>query len=113
MEFKLFKIAEKPSLFLVLILNRDIIIPLLIIICINLHFQITKWSKRIIVYLIIIGFMQMMDVLLKYFGVIHFINWNLLYALVVNVTYINIGLGISKLLFVISSWEGQRNDRNI
>jgi hypothetical protein len=113
MELKLIKHTEEYSLFLFLILHREIIIPLLILIYVNLRFRNATLPWAIFLFILILSLMQTMTYLTTYFEVVEFIKWNMFYALLANIAFMLIGLGISKSLVAISNWEGQQHDSNL
>lgn len=112
MEFNLVKTTEDPFLFLSILIYREIMIPLLIVIFINLYLQFT-WNKRVFLYITILVFMQIMEFISLNFGVVEYIQWNMLYDLLVNSSYMIIGLGISRILIIISNGEGVLRDSNL
>lgn len=113
MELKFLKFTEDPFLILYFIIDREIILPLLIVIYLNLNRQIKGWIGKSFVFLTNLAFLQVLDALQNYFGVIEFIRWNMIYSLLINVSYIIIGLGISKALFLLLKWKGQKYDSYI
>jgi hypothetical protein len=113
MQLKLFKTTEDSLLFLCLLLNREFVIPLLIVIFSNLFYQKSSWSGRLLLFIATAGFIQFIDLFSVYFGIVEFTYWNLYYALFVNIGYIIIGLGISKSLVIISRMEGHQHDSNL
>lgn len=86
------------------------ILPLLILIFLNLNLHINGRFGKSFLFISILSIMQVLDVLQNYFAVVEFIKWNLFYGLFVNVGYIISGLGISKVLLIISNNKGQKND---
>lgn len=110
LNLKLLKSSEDPLLFLYLTIDKGIITPLLIILYLNLRLPMKTWSKKISFFIITISAMQVLDVLMIYFGVIEFIKWNMFYTLLVNVGIIIIGLGVSKFLLFIAEQKGQKYD---
>ncbi|MCT8139240.1 hypothetical protein H1D32_16940 [Anaerobacillus sp. CMMVII] len=101
LQLNLLKISEVPWLYLYLIIDRSILTPLLIVIYLNLRLQMATGSKKVLVLITTIGVMQGLDVLMNYFGAIQFIDWNLFYSFLKNVSFLMIGLGISKLLVIL------------
>ncbi|MFC7063497.1 hypothetical protein [Halobacillus seohaensis] len=110
MNLKLLKQTEDPFLNLYLIMDREIIVPLVIVIYINLNVKMKTLLKKIYLFLTILGFIQLLVFFQKYFGVVEFLNWNMYSSLLMNSIIILIGLGISKLLSVISESKGQKYD---
>ncbi|MUK87963.1 hypothetical protein GMD78_06070 [Ornithinibacillus sp. L9] len=114
MELKLYKNADDSSLFISLLIDREIIIPILIVIFVNYFIEFRAWYKKIVVSIIIIGCLQLLDFFSVLFGVIEFVRWNMFYELLINMSYLLIGLGICKTLLAIRShWEGQQYDSNL
>jgi hypothetical protein len=110
-ELELLKITQNSLVYLTILLQRDIITPLLCILFVNLFFQLSSWNMRLILWITIIGLFQAMDLLMtNYFRVVNFINWNMYLDLLVNVSYTIIVLGTSMLLTLITNREGKIND---
>jgi hypothetical protein len=113
LELKILKTTEDPFLFLFLLLHREIIIPLLLVIFLNVLLRLNTLGQKILHFIFIAGFMQLTDILSTYFKVVEFIKWNMFYELLVNISFLFIGIGISKFLVVISKGEGIHHDRNL
>jgi hypothetical protein len=113
MELKLLKTTEDHVLFLFFLVNREIIIPLLILIFTNIYLQTTSLKKKIFLFIGVLLFMHGMDYLSVHLKVITFIKWNFIYAAIVNVVYLLIGLGLAKIVLFLQKWESTKNDSSI
>ncbi|MGO4886263.1 hypothetical protein ACJ2A9_00765 [Anaerobacillus sp. MEB173] len=105
MELRVIKHTEDPMLALSLLIMREMILPLLVVMYINLRIPDTSWQREILLFATIVGLLQIMTGLSSYLGIVEFIKWNMYYALLVNISYVLIGLGINKSLLAISILE--------
>jgi hypothetical protein len=105
MEFKILKTTEDPSLFLFLLIVREIITPILILTFVNAFLLSKRKLNQICLFIATLGFMEGIDFLYIHFKVITFVNWNLGYALIVNIAYLLIGIGLGKLLLFLQKRE--------
>jgi hypothetical protein len=105
MELKLIKTTEDTILFLFLLVGREIIIPSLILIFVNTFLLFRRKLHQVFISIATVGFMEGMDYLYIHFKVITYVNWNLGYALIVNIAYLLIGIGLGKLLLFLQKRE--------
>lgn len=96
LQLKWLHLTEDPFLFLVFLLNRDLIGPMLILIFINVFWRKQSSKSMLFFFLIILLCLQLMDGFIVGFGVITYIKWNFYKAFAVNIVLLAGGLGISK-----------------
>ncbi|MFD2045465.1 hypothetical protein ACFSTA_17415 [Ornithinibacillus salinisoli] len=113
MELKLLKSTEDSTLFVCFLIYRDIMIPMLVVIFLNLFMKTELRYRRMIIFIGAIGSFLFIDVFFIYFDIVEWIQWNLFFALIVNVGYMIVGFGISKLLLCIRDWEGIQHESNL
>ncbi|HYK74169.1 MAG TPA: hypothetical protein VEV44_13765 [Pseudoneobacillus sp.] len=113
LQLKNIETTKDQFLFLFLLIHREIIIPLLVLIFCNLYLLSKGWRKKLGVSILILGTLQAMDVLSIYFKVEKFLKWNILSDLIINIGYMVIGLGLSKLLLFLSKREGKKHERSL
>lgn len=101
MGLKRLKTPDEHTLFGVFLLHREIITPLIVMLFVNIFISKACWWKRILLLLSALVLMQGLDYLSIFFEVIKFLKWNHLYAAVINLAYLLIGLGVGKLLMYL------------
>ncbi len=102
LNLKLMKTTENPYLFPAFILYRDVIIPLLILIVINIFYTKFTLKKKVFYFLFIFACLIGIDKLLIFFNVLEFTKWNFYYNAAVHCSFILIGLGIAKMVLYVS-----------
>ncbi|TLS34927.1 hypothetical protein [Pseudalkalibacillus caeni] len=95
MQLEFIKNTQNPFLFIVFILYRDVLIPVIVLLFVNVSLHSEK--KRLF-FLLALLILVLFDYFLVQFKVMEFIKWNFLFAMIVHSAYLLIGLLISKLL---------------
>jgi hypothetical protein len=113
MELKRLKSTEDPFLFISFLLHREIIIPFLTLIFINVFVVSDDWKKKLFFLIIIVTTMQTMDVYLVQFEVLEFVKWSYVQAFIVNLGYLLIGLFVSKLLLYLQKREMRLHENSL
>jgi hypothetical protein len=102
LNFKLIKTTENPFLFPAVLLYRDVIIPLLVLIFINVFHTSFTLRLKSFYFIFIFACLNGIEALLIFLDVFEFTKWNFFYAAIVNTAYLFIGLGISKIVLFVS-----------
>lgn len=96
LQLKWVDVTKESSLFLFYLLNRNIIRPLIVLIFINVFIGAKSLKYKVFIFIGLFLFLQLMDILSQFFGVVTYIKWNLLYAGLANCVFLMLGLGLSK-----------------
>jgi hypothetical protein len=107
LNLKLVKTTENPFLFIVIPLYRDLIVPLLVLIFVNAFFTSSTLRVKTFYILSIFVYLNLIEALFIYFGVLEYIKWNFFFAAIVNFTYLLIGLGLAKIVLIANQKESQ------
>jgi hypothetical protein len=99
LNFKWIQKTENPLLFPTVLLYRDIIIPLLVLVFINVFHTSQKKSLSFIFILICLNGIE---ALLVFLNIFEYTKWNFFYATIVHSAYLFIGLGIAKTVLFVS-----------
>ena len=102
------KISENHTLFASLLIYRDLIIPLVTLIFMNIQLGTSGWERKLLQFIWAALFIVSMDFLLVYFKVIQFTGWNLVYEGIVDIAYLLISLVVVKILMYLHRWESRR-----
>ncbi|WP_134703670.1 hypothetical protein [Ammoniphilus sp. YIM 78166] len=114
MVLKWLKTTENPFLFIVFLINRELLIPLTVLIFVNLYLSHPhSWAKKLIFFLTAWVFLQGLEWVALHYKVIQHLKWNLGFAGILNGAYLLIGLGIAKLLLFLAKSEDYQDDRNL
>lgn len=113
MVLKTIQSTVEHQLFAALLLNREVITPVLVLLFINGFLLYKVWKKRVFLFLIIIGCLQGMDVLFIHFKVIRYIKWNFYAGFIVNLFYLFAGLGLAYLLKYIREQDLLKHDHRL
>ncbi|PWW25731.1 hypothetical protein DFO73_11223 [Cytobacillus oceanisediminis] len=96
MQLKWFHLTEDSLLFLVFLLHRDVIGPILVLIFINGYWTFHSGKMKVFLYIIFLICLQLMDFFSVGFGVITYTKWSFLKAGLANSAFLFAGLGLSK-----------------
>jgi hypothetical protein len=107
LNLKLVKTTENPFLFIVIPLYRDLIVPLLVLIFVNAFFTSSTLLVKSFYILSIFVYLNLIEALFIYFGVLEYIKWNFFFAAIVHFTYLLIGLGLAKIVLIANQKESQ------
>lgn len=99
------KITENPILTIVFLINREILIPLTVLIFINLYLSQNSWTKKLLLFLTAFAFLQGIELVALHFKVMEYLKWNYLFAAMVNSTYLLFGVMIAKLILFLAKSE--------
>jgi hypothetical protein len=111
LNFNLINTTENPLLFPAFLLYREGIIPLLVLIVINIFHSNFTLKVKVFFFILIFACLNGIEALLVSLEVFQFLKWNFLYAAIVNIVYLFIGLWIVKI--VLSLKGVQINDRRL
>jgi hypothetical protein len=112
MESKMLKSSEDSVLFIFFLLYRELIIPLSVLIFINAYLLSSSW-KKIWICISVLAFMLGVEYLTVRFKVIEYVKWNFIYAAIVEVAYLLIGLGLAKAVLFLQEWESRKHDSRL
>jgi hypothetical protein len=110
LELNLIELPKDSLQFAVLLLIRELIIPFLVLIFINISFMTKSWVIRGSFFILIILCLTGLDVLSVHFQVQVYKNWNFLYAFLVNVGYLLIGLWLTSLVLFLQKLELKKDE---
>jgi hypothetical protein len=110
MQLKLIKTTEDPFLFPAVLMYREVIIPLIVLIFINIYLLSSCWKKKVFLLIGVLASMLGINYLTVFFRLVVYIKWNFIYALIVEVAYLFIGLGIAKIVMFLQEWESRQSD---
>lgn len=113
MVLKWLKITEKPFLFIVFLIHRELLIPLTILLFINLFLSQNSWAKKLSLFLTALAFLQGLELFALHFGVMKYLKWNFLLAAMVNSAYLLFGVMMAKMILFLAKSEAYRDDRNL
>lgn len=103
--------TDNPFLFPALLLYRDVIIPLLVLIFINVfHGTKVLWIRASYFFISLICLLSM-DVILLICKILQNTKWNLYFAAMTNVGYLMIGLLIGKVLLYVVKRSPEHDSR--
>lgn len=101
LQLKWIHITEDSILFIVFLIHREIIGPILVLMFINIYWKTPSGVKRITVFALFLFCLLGMDLFSSTSGVITYLNWNLLKAGIGNTAFLIAGLGLSKVLMYL------------
>ncbi|WP_261134411.1 hypothetical protein [Bacillus sp. Marseille-Q3570] len=104
LNWKVIHTTEDQFLFLFFLINREILIPLLVLIFVNIYLRTPSGGKRIIIYICSIPVIAGLNFLSEYFNVIDFVKITLFHHTLVDTTYFLIGIGLAKII-CFDHWE--------
>jgi hypothetical protein len=110
LELNLIELPKDSLQFGVLLLIRELIIPFLVLIFINISVMNKSWVIRGSFFILIILCLTGLDVLSVHFQVQVYKNWNFLYAFLVNVGYLLIGLWLTSLVLFLQKLELKKDE---
>ena len=113
MELKLIQLTKDQFLFMALLMYRDLLIPIVVLIFVNLYYSPTNNKNKTFLFIGMLTILQGVNLLLAYFQIITFANWNLLLGGIVNIAYLLIGLVLVKILQYLQLWESSQNDNSL
>jgi hypothetical protein len=113
MQLKMLKNTEDHFLFLFFLLQREIIIPLLVLIFINTYLLSSCWKRKTFLFIGVLASMQAVEYLSVHFKVVEYVKWNFIFAVIVNVAYLLMGLGLAKIVLFLKQWENRQHDRSL
>lgn len=113
LQLKKIETTQDHFLFLFLLIHREIIIPLLVIIFCNVYLIFKGWKKKLIIFITVLCILQAMDTLSVYFKVEEYLKWNMLNDLFINIGYLVMGLGVTRLLLLLSAREGRKHESSL
>ncbi|MDC3413236.1 hypothetical protein NC797_14475 [Aquibacillus sp. 3ASR75-11] len=113
MELKWIDPTENSFLNIFFLMHREIITPLFILLFVNSYLLLFSLRKKTLLFLIFLTLMQGMEYLAVYFGVIKYVEWNYVYAMLLNTAYLLIGLGISKITLLLDKNGVHQNGSRI
>lgn len=113
MNFKLIKITLDDSLFIALLLYRELIIPFYILLFINRYFFTKKKWLRCFLFIIFASIIQGFEMLMVNFQVITYVNYSLTLSFLVNFSYLIISIGLANLLFIIEKREPMKYEKRV
>ncbi|MBT2708478.1 hypothetical protein J7I91_11125 [Pseudomonas sp. ISL-84] len=105
-------VTKDSSLFLFYLLNRNIIRPLIILIFINVFIGGKSLKNKVLIFIGMFLFLQLMDTLSQFLGVVTYTKWNLLYAGIANCVFLMLGLGLSKGVYYLKR-ESSMHDNSL
>jgi hypothetical protein len=86
-------------------IRREVITPVLILIFVNTFLLFRRKLHQVFISIATVGFMEGMDYLYIHFKVITYVNWNLGYALIVNIAFLLIVIVLGRLLLFLQKRE--------
>ncbi|WP_264739110.1 hypothetical protein [Cytobacillus firmus] len=101
LQLKWIHITEDSILFIVFLIHREIIVPFLVLMFINIYWKTQSGVKRINVFAIFLICLLGMDLFSLTSGVITFLDWNLIKAGIGDSAFLIAGLGLSKVIMYL------------
>jgi membrane protein YdbS with pleckstrin-like domain len=83
-----------------------------VLIFINAYLLSSSW-KKIWICISVLAFMLGVEYLTVRFKVIEYVKWNFIYAAIVEVAYLLIGLGLAKAVLFLQEWERRKHDSSL
>jgi hypothetical protein len=96
MELQIIRITEDHLLFVCFLLNREILVPVLILIFVERYIQSANGFSKAWVFLAGTAVLQAFTGLAVAFSLIGYVKWSYAYAVFENMAYLLIGLGVGK-----------------
>ncbi|MFD1039848.1 hypothetical protein ACFQ3N_15805 [Virgibacillus byunsanensis] len=109
MELESIQTSQQPIIYMFFLIQREVIIPILTLIFINIYYKIETISKKIILFLIIYLGMFSLNYLSITLDVVTYLKWNYFYDLLHDTIYLLVGLWLSKIILLIEKKESQHN----
>ncbi|KGX91897.1 hypothetical protein [Pontibacillus marinus] len=112
LNLQMIKTTENPFLFPAVLLYRNIIIPLLVLSLINVSHAWSTLKGKFFYFIFIFACINGIETLLIFMDVFKLIKWNSFNSAIINVAYLFIGLGSSKIVLLVSR-RSLKNDSGL
>jgi hypothetical protein len=113
MELKRFSISEEDVLNLVSLLDREILVPLVVLIFVNEYLQMSTILGKAMLFLGVLVLLFGLKYFETHFNVVQFEQWNFMYSSITDAGFLIAGLGFAKGIRVLQRWENHKYDKNL
>ncbi|WP_064093205.1 hypothetical protein [Rossellomorea aquimaris] len=107
------KTSEDYIKFSSLLITRECIMPLVGVLIVNGLMIYTNRLQKATLFIGILIFMCLMDVLHLHFNALEHVEWSLFNSVIVNIVYLLIGIGVGEFLYFIQIREERGNGQNL
>ena len=107
------KASEDVTQFISLLINRECIIPLIGVVTVNGYLHFEEKTHKLILFVCLLMFISVLDVLHLYFHSLSYPQWSLLNTVIVNSMYLVLCILIGKGLYYIQKKEETGNEQNL
>ncbi|TMU86942.1 hypothetical protein FGG79_02025 [Bacillus sp. BHET2] len=107
------KASRDVTQFISLLINRECILPLIGVVMVNGYLNFEEKTHKLILFVCLLMFISVLDVLHLYFHSLSYPQWSLLNTVIVNSIYLFLCILIGKGLYHIQKKEETGNEQNL